>query len=317
MLRLLRYLIFGRPALYRSASIFTSRLPLLLLVSFFSYALPTQAGPLHVVLVLSEEGGAYQSFSDSLRSRLPATNFKVTAQRADEALGASDLYIAVGMKAASRLAASDVPTLDVFVSKNGYDKLLRANPQHANPRSAVFLDQPIERQVALLLAALPNTRRVGVLYATPPPELQNVRHLLAEKNIRLHDQAVDEKRSLNDALESILSESEVLFVLADADIYNASTIRNILLTSYRKQVPLVGISQAFVTAGALCAVFTTPDQFAEQAAAMIQKYDESGNLPPAHYPSAFEVLVNMQVARSLDLHIKDAVQLRDEIRRIP
>ncbi len=167
------------------------------------------------------------------------------------------------------------------------------------------------------VAVLPATRNVGVLYSTPPPELQNVRHLLAGKNIRLHDRAVDGAQSLNDALESVLNESEVLFVLADAEVYNAGTIRNILLTAYRKQIPLVGISQAYVKAGALCAVYTTPEQIAEQASGMIQRYAETGRLPAAQYPSNFEVSVNMQVARSLDLHIKDADQLRDEIRRTP
>jgi ABC-type uncharacterized transport system substrate-binding protein len=171
--------------------------------------------------------------------------------------------------------------------------------------------------VTLLLAALPATRDVGVLYAAPQPELQNLRHLLADRNIRLHDRTIDEKHTLNDALDSILNESEVLFVLPDAEVYNAGTIRNILLTAYRKQVPLVGISQAYVKAGALCAVFTTTEQVAEQAAAMIQRYAESGKLPAAQYPSEFEVSVNMQVARSLEMHIKDADQLRDEIRRTP
>lgn len=266
---------------------------------------------------VERRGGAYQTFNDSLRSKLQADGIALTTQRVDQALGESDLYIAVGMKAASELAARDVTTLNVLVPRAGYDKLLHVPAQRYKPHSAVFLDQPLERQVELLLAALPATRDVGVLYAAPQPELQNLRHLLAVKNIRLHDQAVDETQLLNDALESVLNVSEVIFVLADAEVYNAGTIRNILLTAYRKQVPLIGISQAYVKAGALCAVFTTPEQFAEQAAVMIQRYAESGKLPAAQYPSEFEVSVNMQVARSLDLHIKDAAQLRDEIRRNP
>ncbi|MGE5757475.1 MAG: ABC transporter substrate-binding protein [Sideroxydans sp.] len=276
-----------------------------------------QAEPLHVHVVLSEAGGVYQEFGDALRAKLPADGFVLDVRRADETTEDSGLYVAVGMKAASELAARDVPALDVLVPKAGYDKLPRAPGQRTRQRSAVFLDQPIERQVALLRAVLPHTRNVGVLYASPPPELSNVRRLMADRNMRMHDQAVDERRSLNDALENVLNESEVLFVLPDAGVYNPGTIRNILLTAYRKQVPLVGISQAYVKAGALCAVFTTPEQAAVQAAAMIQRYAESGRLPPAQYPSEFEVSVNMQVARSLELPVKDAGRLRDEIRRNP
>lgn len=296
---------------------FASRIVSAVLVCFFYCVSAAQAAPLRVSVVLSEDGGAYQEFSDSLRSKLPAADFALSTQQFDDKLSVADLYIAVGMKAAAELAARDIATLNVLVSKDGYDQLLHMAAQRKKPHSAVFLDQPLERQVALLLAALPDTRNVGVLYSVPQPELQNLRRLLTARNIHLHEQKVDESQSLNDALDSVLDASDVLSVLPDVDIYNAGTIRNILLTAYRKQVPLIGISQAYVKAGALCAVFSTPEQVAEQAAGLIQQYSESGKLPSAQYPLEFEVSVNMQVARSLEIHIKNADQLREAIRRNP
>jgi hypothetical protein len=270
-----------------------------------------------VTVVLSEEGGVYQEFSDLLRVKMPVAKYALNTVNIDQTLSGSDLYIAVGMKAADELASRDLPVLSVLVPKTGYEKSPHALTQRTVPRAAIFLDQPMERQIEFLLAALPSTRHVGVLYTTPPPELPNVRRLLADKKVRLHDISVGGVQSLNDALESVLSESEVLFVLADAGVYNAATIRNILLTSYRKQIPLVGISQAYVKAGALCAIYSTPDQIATQAAEAIRHFSEVGKLPSSQYPKEFEVSVNLQVARSLDIPIQDAGRLRDEIRRVP
>ncbi|HLP99100.1 MAG TPA: ABC transporter substrate binding protein [Sideroxyarcus sp.] len=270
-----------------------------------------------MTVVLSEAGGSYLAFSEALREKLTTDRFALNTKRVDEAAGDSDLYVAVGMKAASELANRNLPTLNVLVPKAGYDKLSHESASHSTPRSAIYIDQPMERQVSLLLAALPDTRHVGLLYANLPPELPVLRRLLADRNVRLHDRQIDQAHSLNDTLESVLGESEVLFVLPDAEIYNTGTIRNILLTAYRKQVPLIGISQAYVKAGALCAIFSTPEQAANQAAAMIQRYAESGRLPAAQYPADFEVLVNTQVARSLDLRIEDTDKLRAEIRRVP
>lgn len=272
---------------------------------------------MRVSIVLSEDGGAYREFSDSLSNKLPTNGFVLSTQHFDEKLVVADLYIAVGMKAASELATKDLATLNVLVSKDGYDQLLHMAGQHKKPHSAIFLDQPMERQVDLLLAALPDTRNVGVLYSVPQPELQNLGRLLIARNVYLRDLKVDESRSLNDALDSVLDESDVLFVLPDVYVYNAGTIRNILLTAYRKQVPLIGISQAYVKAGALYAVFSTPEQVADQAAGLIQQYADSGKLPSAQYPLDFEVSVNMQVARSLEIHIKNADRLREAIRRNP
>ncbi len=275
------------------------------------------ADPLHVTVVLSDDGSAYQEFSDALRANLPANGFVLNIRQVDNKLSASDLFVAVGMKAVSALASRDSPTLSVLVPRAGYEQLLKTSERHGKPRSAVFLDQPVQRQVELLLASLPAVKQVGVLYAAPQPELPNLRRLLTDKGIHLHDQIVDKTQSLNDALENILDVSEVLFVLADSEVYNAGTIRNILLTAYRKQVPLVGISRAYVKAGALCAIYSTPEQIARQTAGLIERYAESGKLPAAQYPSEFEVSVNTQVARSLEIHMKDAGQLRDEIRRNP
>jgi len=287
------------------------------LVFLFSFLPSVHAESLLVTVVLSEDGGAYQAFSDSLRNKLQNSRVILSSQSIDDKPGGSGLYIAVGMKAATELAARDVPTLNVLVPKAGYDKLLRASAQHAKPRSAIYLDQPMERQVALLLAALPGTRNVGVLYSSPPPELQAAHRLFADRNVNLHDRAIDASQSLNDALEIILKESEVLFVLADAEVYNAGTIRNILLTSYRKQVPLIGISQAYVKAGALCAIYSTPEQIAAQTIEAVRQFSETGKLPPSLYPKEFEVSVNTQVARSLDIPIKGAASLREEIRGKP
>lgn len=282
-----------------------------------SCAPAAKADPLRVTLAISEEVGAYRAFSETLLAKLQSDKYTVKIKRAEDALGGADLYVAVGMKAATELASKDIPTLNVFVPKSGFDRLLRDSPAHNTARSAIYLDQPVERQVALLVAALPGIRHVGVLYTAAPPELAGLRRLMAERNMQLHERAVDRTHPLNDALETVLEDSEVLFVLPDAEIYNAGTIRNILLTSYRKQIPLVGISQAYVKAGALCAVYSTPEQVAAQAQAMIERYATAGKLATAQYPADFEVSINIQVARSLDLRMKDTDRLREEIRRAP
>lgn len=282
------------------------------LVCLLSGVLPVQAAPLRVQVVLSERGGAYQEFSDALRDALRAQQVIVNVSDGNAA-GDADLIVAVGMKSASASVAANKPVLNVFVPKAGYDKL--AKPAGGARSSAIYIDQPLERQVSLLVAALPAARDIGVLYTAPPPGLSSLRRLLAERNLQLHEQTVGPERSLFDALEEVLAKSDVLLVLPDIEIYNAGTIRNILLAAYRKQVPLIGISQSYVKAGALCAIYSTPAQIAQQAADAVGQFAASGKLPPSQYPKEFEVSVNAQVARSLDLPIKDAENLHGEVRR--
>jgi ABC-type uncharacterized transport system substrate-binding protein len=265
---------------------------------------------MRLTVVLSESGGAYQEFSTALKSNLSAQCI-LQIVNVGEPIQDADLVIAVGMKAASALSASTRPVLNVLVPHAGYDKLQRS-PSAVT--SAIYMDQPLQRQLALVASALPSTKSIGVLYSTPPAELGSLRKLTADKGYTLHLQTVDQAHPLASALSDLLETSEVLFVLPDAAVYNSETIRNILLETYRKQVPMIGISPSYVRAGALCAVYSTPQQIAHQAAAVIELFLASGKLPPAQYPGEFEVSVNTQVARSLGLSMKDAEQLRVEIK---
>jgi ABC-type uncharacterized transport system substrate-binding protein len=260
---------------------------------------------------LSEKGGAYQEFATALQYNI-ASQYEVQIQQVGDAVGDADLLVAVGMKAAVAQGATAQPVLHVLVPRAGYDRLPRAST-HAS--IAIYMDQPMERRLALLSSVLPNAKDIGVLYANPPIELEYLKKLLAAKRFVLHEQVVDQQHLLSGALNDVLRESEVLFVLPDAEVYNSETIRNILLETYRRQIPMIGISASFVRAGALCAVYSTPQQVAQQAAEVIEQWADSGKLPASQYPKEFDVSVNAQVARSLGLAIKDAEQLRAEIRR--
>lgn len=273
------------------------------------------ADPLRIRLVLSDRGGAYQEFSDALRDELKTRAVVMSVVNVDENAGEADLVVAVGMKSATSLLSSQKPVLSVLVPKAAYEKL--AKPTDVRHASAIYLDQPIERQLSLLRTALPNIKHIGILYTVPPQGMVNLRRLIAEKNLILHEKIVGPEHDLADALDGVLAESEALLVLPDTDVYNAGTIRNILLTSYRKQIPLIGISQAYVKAGALCAIYSTPAQIATQTAEAIRQFSTTTKLPASQFPKEFEVSVNTQVARSLNIPIKDAEKLRDEIRRSP
>jgi ABC-type uncharacterized transport system substrate-binding protein len=306
---------YGRAILFSPFICFTSRMLSVVLAGILFFIPSLYAEPLKIHVVLSERGGAYQAYSEALRDELKAQPVVISVGEPGDKEVDADLTIAVGMNSASALVASNTPVLNVFVPKAAFDKLPKpAVPHHS---SAIYLDQPLERQLSLLVSVLPKVRHVGVLYSAPVPGIANLRQLVAERHLLLHEKTVGPERSLIDALDGVLEDSEVLLVLPDTDVYNAGTIRNILLTSYRKQVPLIGISQAYVKAGALCAIYSTPAQIAAQTAEAIRQFVVTAKLPANQYPKEFEVSVNMQVARSLDLPIKDAEKLREEIRRNP
>ncbi len=286
--------------------------------------LPAHAGAAvpKVALVLGEQGGAYREFRNALEGGLAANAISLSVIEAGNPLPDADLVIAAGMKAAEfAAAAKPAAMIAVLVPRDGISKLMQEHPALAKQGqtmfSAIYLDQPLRRQLGLIAAMLPEARSVGVLYSAPPKDINSLRSLAATKRLELNERSSASFPSLHAALQSLLLNSDVLLALPDAEIYNTMTIRNILLATYRNKVPLVGFSAAYVKAGALCAVYSTPLQMADQTLKLIYGFAETRALPPPQYAKEFEVSVNEQVARSLGLNIRSASQVRGEIGAAP
>lgn len=291
--------------------VFTSRQSIAGLALFLACQTLAYASPVRVTLVLSDSTSAYQELGSEIRSTLPK-EFELSAFSVGEEFADADLYVAVGMKAAEVLSSKGKPTLNILLPRAGFEKLKRAQ---SSSYSAIFMDQPMPRQLALIASLLPQATSIGVLYDTPPTELDSLRKLAGTKHLNLHEQQVNKQHPLAGALSDLLQDSDVLLVLPDNNVYRSDTIRNILLETYRAKVPMVGISANYVRAGALCAIYSTPQQIAYQAAEAIEEFAGTGRLPAPQYTKEFEISVNTQVARSLGVPVKDAVQLRVEVRR--
>lgn len=263
------------------------------------------AASLQVTIVLSEEAATYREITATLRKQLDTTAFTLTLSNPAVPTGKADIYVAVGMKATAMLAQSRQPVLSVLTPRAGIEAL-----RPSATLATIYVEQPISRQLALLSAALPQARSFGVLYATPPSELGELEKLSRAAGLTLHTQHVAEPSQLAASLSGLLGKSDALLVLPDAAVYRPDTIRNILLESYHQRVPMIGLSRHYVRAGALCAIYSTPEQIARQAARAIEHFAATRRLPASQYPEEFEVAVNTQVARSLGLTTKDAEQLR-------
>ena len=281
---------------------------------------PVGAEPLSVSVIVSETGGSYSEFSDALRANLLNSNVTFNVLDATQAAPNSGLIIAVGMKAASAVASSNAHNvLNVMIPKSGHKKLLHDAPKRENSPlySTIYLDQPVERQLSLIAAAFPGRDRVGVLFESPPPdELYQLRESVSEHGLGLYEQEVGTKTSVFDALQNVLKHSDVLLALPVPAVYNSSSLRNILVSTYQAGIPLVGFSSAYVKAGAICAVFSSPAQFASQAGMIIRKFIETGALPSAQYPKFYEVSVNERVAHSLGININNPDELAKKISTI-
>ncbi len=277
---------------------------------------------LRVVVLLSDDYTPYQSFANTFTKDLPP-QISVLVLNHPEQLGQGtprpDLIVAVGTSAvATAIERNEAPVLSVMLPKSGFEKLLgQMLTKVGNDKvSAIYLDQPWTRQIDFWRAALPERRRIGLLHSSNNwidfPDLQ---YETAQRKGVLVARSVHTSDDLFATLENIMSISDVLVAIPDNNIYSSSNIRNILLSSYRRGIPLIGISQTYVNAGALCAIFSTPEQLANQARETVVSYARSGKLPEPRFPEFYTISVNRQVARSMDLDVPSEEAIRERMEK--
>ncbi len=292
-------------------------------------AAPAVAGP-RIWVALSEQGGPYEEVANALRAgmdgsvELRSEPWQYLWERKGEK---PDIIVTVGVAALDgtleRLAARDagwsqVPVLAILVPQAVFEAR-RAHPA-ASGRDfgAVVLDQPLGRQLALIKRALPDRVRVGVV-----PGAQT-RALLSQLEREARSRGLQlvkgpEVRAAEDiypSLREVLVEADVVLALPDPVIYNVNTLQNILLASYRARIPLVAFSSAYVKAGALLALYSTPAQVARTAVDVLRQWQAGQGLATLQRPREFTAAVNPRVAESLHFRIDDAADLMADLRRL-
>lgn len=275
------------------------------------------------VLVITENGAAHEAVADTLRAALApsvppnAVAIRDWRQLAAVNVNASQVVVTIGTLAARAVAdtAPARPVLHTLVPRTAFEHLVR--PPDADGRvSAIFLDQPAQRQIGLVRAALPAWSHVALLSGGNDSRLPTqLASAARERQLVVTQARVARDSDLYTALQTVLEEPAVLIAVPDTTVFNAYTIQNVLLTAYRRQSPVVGFSPAYVRAGALLALYSTPEQIGRQAAEAVRAVLQGKPLPPPQSPTEFEVGVNAAVARSLGITLEPADVLAARLAR--
>lgn len=305
---------------YAGISLF-SRILLLGFLAFWHGA--ACAAPVNVAVVLSDESAPYQEAARSLSATLRQSGSRATVSLvslADLAPGAGreapGLVVAVGARAAQDAVSKNLnmPVLAILLPRQSFEKITRS--KNTGPLSAIYLDQPLSRQMKLIRTVFPQRGKIGVLLGPDTHEsLKAVQAASRDAGLTLAAEKITTADELLPGLQRVLADSEVLLALPDSLVYNKGTVQSLLLMTYRFQNPMVGFSLAYVRAGALVAVYTTPEQAGRQAGEMLARALESGSLalPAPSYPKYFAVSVNYQVARSLGMSVGEEAQIYHQL----
>jgi hypothetical protein len=275
-------------------------------------SLPVRAAD--VLLTGAEDSPGVRAFTRALAEQRPEDTVRFARL--------ADLPAPSRLPDTTRLILLDLPSLDWRLqdSEGPATLVLRISRLQASQRlgdalplhlSLLWSDPPLSRQLHLIQALLPQVRRVGVLYGTNSEFLLKELHHAAH---RLGLEIVAERwdnTSDSRPLQALLKNSDVLLGLDDPDLYNPKTAKNLLLSSYSRQLALIGPNAGFVKAGSLASTYSDQGDWLAILDSLLDRPPASW--PRTLYPQRFKVLSNPQVARSLGIEQIDPTAVATQL----
>lgn len=254
------------------------------------------------ILLVGEDQPGVRNFAQALQER--RSHDQVRFQSIAELTRPDQL------KADVRLVLLDTVALDWRLGQhNGPPALaMRISRVQAEQRlgksrpgylTLLWSDPPMARQLRLARYLLPQAQRIGVLYGEHSRFLlDELRQAARPLGLEIVAEDWPDPRDSR-PLQHLLGTSDVLLGLDDPQLYNSKTAKNLLLSSYSRQMALIGPNVGFVRAGALASTYSDQEDW-------LSVLDQLLDQPPARwprslYPARFGVSGNQQVARALGL----------------
>ena len=272
------------------------------------------------LIVLSRNLETYQKVARQITSDLESPSLTVDLSQLSNQrfkLSTFENVIAVGSKAGDilfNLLPAEQNLYLTFLPKQTYQALLKKYKGHQRIRNntvtAVFLDQPFNRQLKLAKLLIPDAGTIATaLGPTSKYILQDIQTAAGEEKFQLRHETLLETDNPIHKLQTLIEGSDFFLAVADKSVFNRSTAKWILYISFRQRIPLIGFSKKYVDAGALAAVYSSPEDIGRHAAEIIQQASNKTTKISGYYPRYFSIALNPTAANSLRIAVPSTEEL--------
>jgi putative ABC transport system substrate-binding protein len=281
----------------------------------------THGAPITVQVVRSNDLQAYEDANSGMRTQLEENLSGVQFQDYILKPGAgenerilsqvqkgSSLIMTVGTEATQLVSnrIKDRPIVFCMVLGPTKAGLVRSLDSSGNNLSGASLDIPIGTQFEKFKALVPNLKNLGVLYtAETESKVKSAESIARSSGFNLVSVKISSEKEIPQALEWLAEQTDGLWAVPDAIIFSPSSTEQLLLFTLRNGIPFMGLSSAYVRAGALFALdcdYTDIGRQAGEVALSVLSGDHPSQIPISR-PRRVRVSVNEKTARRIGFKI--------------
>jgi ABC-type uncharacterized transport system substrate-binding protein len=237
-----------------------------------------------------------------LRARVKIYNLADVSGRLPSVVSKEDARVVVAL---GKDAVNEALRLPVAVPVI-YGLIIEPPRRHRGNMTGVYMSTPVSEYVHIVRKYLPVLKKIAVMGSN---RLMNILDGTVSPNVSVF--RTGNSAEFLGALGRI-GDAQALLLLPDVSILSASVMENVYLFSYRKGIPLLGISEGNVKQGSLLALVFDPsgisEQISEIAGHVLQGSDLAGMRPAA--PKKYRLSLNINTARKMGIVIPEGL-LRD------
>jgi putative ABC transport system substrate-binding protein len=274
----------------------------------------------HNVVIISSSNSVFQMQTASrIRENLEANGDMAIIVSTDDIVvpekNVKTLYVTIGEHAINSLHDFDS---NAFVLR--INSRMIPGIKYTSAQSDLITAQPVCRHIQLIKSLNPEWTTIAMLSSIDSLDIAaEFTKCTIRQNLNLNVYAITDERDLLQTLETAVEANKVLLAITDPFIYNRHTVKNILLTAYRHRKPVIGYSDSFVQAGAVAAVYTSPETIGDDASRIISGFFDnnwqfSRNI---YFTDSFSISTNPQVATSLDIALPSKESIRENLEQLP
>ncbi len=293
-------------------------------------SLSLAAAPTELNYIVTSNHGIYKSIIDlslqELNKKHPGSyQAKVISLEKEQYFPQQTKHIiTIGTRAAQH-AYQHYPNASIIsalLTQSAFEKLSIEN--YGNKEFAIksgvtplFINQPFSRYLHLGLLLIENAKTVGILVGpVNKVNIPKIRKYISAQGLTPYFALISAEKNPIEVIEPVIKKSDFFIVLPDQQLINRTTAKWVLQLGYLHKTPVIAYSNKYVQAGALAAVFSSPEDIATSIVHTIQGHSPVNENYNPYFPSIFSIASNKSVARSLKIPLLDMKTYRQQINKI-
>ena len=219
-----------------------------------------------------------------------------------------DLVLAIGTKAAYNLSEhiKNIPIVYSMVLKPQF-----SNQLPDSNVTGVTLKIPAFTQFSILRKVIPNLRTIGVLYSADEnfDLIREARRDARTLGLDLVALEVENERNVPNTLENLIKVVDIIWMIADNAVNSQESRRFIILESFKNNIPVIGLAENIVHAGAAFAISSDYRKIGIQSGKLAMKIfsrSDSSHFE-CEFPNDIILYVNERIVNGIGLKIPDSI----------